>query len=377
MFMATKKWPAAYVYQVGDDAQRFHVLDFYSVAKTKRLFLKDPNKFLATVVKNMSYIPLYIKLAMEGEIEAKDKKVWKAIMDNVGGTGLIYLLLRKGDTFDPIFKLISEEESMNKAKLSEFLVGNHNLAVPSFNKLYGEMEFEEGGRLSKESHGPWELIFDNKASKDVDDVKGLLDVAKRFLSSKGFGALAYGDVMAANTLKGRRMAEYYPSGDSIRVRFGKASASRDHVRDFLHEIGHRNWSRKLSSNQKLAIHEKFGQQSRGRSDLNIGDTIEDSGGEVMEIVDRKYSPRGSSWIGKLIESPSDEKGIGLKYKIPDRFVGIEWIKKGDSGNSERKAYFPTAYATTNAEEFFSELFADWIMGNAQEPAKTWIDDLHS
>ena len=121
-------------------------------------------------------MPLYLELAQRGDRPIEDKKVGKALINYLDGHGVIYRLIQKGNINHPMIKLISDVRVMDKAKLSEFLVGKHNMVVLSFNKLYGEMEFEEGGRLLKESHGHWSLIFDRKASKSLEDVREMLEL---------------------------------------------------------------------------------------------------------------------------------------------------------------------------------------------------------
>ena len=361
LFMATKKWPAAYIRDMGDE---YWVTDFFPQTKVKRLFEKDSEPFRKQVY-----------VGPPGPMDWKDFLLW---FGGRRGRGALLDKIQSGILTDDLIRMVSKKKRMSKAELVDFLVGKHNMPTASFGKVYGDLEFAEGGRMSQEKHGHWDLIYDAKASADVDDVKKMLDMADRFVSGKGFGALAYGDVVATNTLKGGRMAEYYPGEDSIRIRFGKASASRDSVRDLLHELGHRNLRKNISQAQKLEIWRKFGQKKAGRVDLHNGDIIEHRDtGDVMKIVGRKFSVKGGGkWIGVVEESPASRLEVSQRYGVPEDFVGVDWIRRGDSGSSEKQAWFSSAYATTDADEFYCELFADWVMGKAKEPAKTWMDEVH-
>lgn len=360
LFFATKKWPAAYIHDIGDE---YLIREFFSQAKVKKLFEKDSEPFRAQVYSGSP-----------GPMDWDQFRLW---LMGRSGHGALLSRIRSGILADNLIRMISKQKKMDKVELVDYLVGRHNMSLPTFQQIYGEPEFGESGRISQEKYGKWNIIYDAKASMGVDDVKKLLDEASRVVASKGFGNLAYGDVAATNTLKSGRMAEYYPGGDSIRIRFGRASANQDSLRCLLHELGHRNIRKNLGSNEIGKIKIKYREKMRGIETLDKGDVIVSKDGDVAKVIGQDFNMRsGIKWIVKVEDSSGNRLRTDGHYKLPSQLIGVEWVKKGGSGASEKQAWFPTAYSTKNAEEFYCELFADWCLGELREPAKFWMDEIN-
>jgi len=266
--------------------------------------------------------------------------------------------------------------------LYKALVGKEKVHPSVFKEMFGEVNIEDVPGVQVIKHGPWKVQFmDERAAKAADPttVQALLDQAQKAVQSKGLGNLAYGDVIIVNTLKGsKRLADYEENNDLVRLRAKSMKGiNLDMVRSLLHELGHRNWVKRLGG-KKADVKTMYFQKSIGAgrgTTASPGDVIDDRRtGDRYEVEGRD---RRGNYVVKLLKSPSQPKQVGKVFALKPKILSTGDITiSGKPKDEDTSSYFPTIYSLQSPEEMYCELFADWALGRLKEPAKSWMEELH-
>jgi len=162
-----------------------------------------------------------------------------------------------------------------------------------------DTDFSSGRGLDERKHRNWRLVFE-KGTRNPEQVLMLLDRVDELLG--GFSkALSYGIVEIKNDLPPKVLADYNPKNDSMRVKSDSSDGRIYHC--FIHELGHRLWFRLMSKAQRNSVEDRYETMKRNGSEVDYG-------------------------------------------------------FRADDGSD----MFPSEYATTSVEEFFSECFAYWRAG---------------
>ena len=242
--------------------------------------------------------------------------------------------------------------------------------------LLGEIKEKTTGRLQEVKHKNWIIFYDTKTKSSIENVILLLDDVGAKLGSHN--RLAYGKIYVVNTLPGTTLADYDISNDLIRISFKQLrSVNHDVIDSFIHELGHRNWFKNLTDNQKKEIRITFDDKKRKTDSVNVGDIVVDKeNGNKYKVLSLKYL-RKLIYISKLIELGTDVKRkytLGADYQIPSEMMGTGFVLI--NSNNENSSFFPSIYSTRNYEEFYAELFSNWINKKLKESAKSWMENLH-
>ena len=209
-----------------------------------------------------------------------------------------------------------------------------------------------------------------------------MDVEKE-LSKRGYSKLCYGDVYLMDNLGGNRLADYDPSTDIMRIGFKmlKKSNANNQKIAFIHELGHRNYHKFLTSAQRSESDSKFIEASYvlDKSRPKTGDIVIEKGtGDKFRVEDFKYV-RSLQYIVKLIElgesSQFKTKDLEHKYKVPDKSMMGGFVIENNIKNSDN-TYFPRIYGTKNKYEFYAVLWECWFQNILKDPAKTWFENLN-
>jgi len=371
--MRTKKWPAYYIEPKGD---KYKVYVYRAKQGLSRIFKKDPEKYLKKFVEN-DYLPDYF---LELEF-ADDKEAIKQLLRSCEVEIIRNDFFRRDfptDTIKIIPKLlgenifISQEIILSKQKLLDLLVGKEKLSIEDFTELFGQVEFEEGGRIETIKYKNWTILVDNKTKRAISGVKKLLSLTEKSLNSKGFGNLAYGRVMLVDKLRGRKVADYSHFGDIIRLE-SQVKASKKELTSMLHEIGHRNYYKYLDSSKRLESDTLYNSLKKKRGYFKRGDTLVDT-----QEPSEKYqllSKSGTKYIVRCIDS-GNANNIGEIYNIKNIAMGTRLIKETDDESKTKSSFFPRLYGLKDKLEFYAVLFETWLTKGLDEPAKGWFEGLH-
>jgi len=196
-------------------------------------------------------------------------------------------------------------------------------------------------------------------------------------------SLCYGKILLLKKLKGSVLADYNYASDDIRLKASARSSKEQET--FIHELGHRWFMKKSSKGQQIEIRRKWdGIASRWLTyeDLGIedGDVIVKKGKSDKDDKRYKVLDAGSGVTQEgIVErlEPASERMLGKQYKIKAKVLltdnfSIEGKRIKDVGYQD---FVVSVYALKDPEEFFSELFSNWVMNKLKGDAKEWMDEL--
>ncbi len=230
------------------------------------------------------------------------------------------------------------------------------MTLPEFESLFRtETDFSSGNGLDERNHRDWRLVFE-KGTREPDQILALLDKVDEMLGAFT-EFLSYGIVEIKDDMPPKVLADYNPKNDSMRV---KSSASDGRIyHAFIHELGHRLWFKRMTKQQRAMVDKKYNEMKnspRKRHVFQNGDTVELHDGCVFEVV----STDSASLTAKVLKA-----GMENKVKEGDVSVFANTFVDDDISRLNGKMFdngsdmFPSEYAKTSVEEFFSECFAYW------------------
>lgn len=281
--------------------------------------------------------------------------------------------------------LFKKSDTINKRQLFDLLVAKGKMDLSDFNQYYGSMG-EDGEDLSDRikhyTHDKWDIYLDTKTKRGIDEVTSLLDDVSSRLKKKGYGKLCYGKVLLVDNLGGHTLADYDPKDDLMRIGFKmlKKSNTENQIISTIHELGHRNYFKFLTSKQRSESDGRFLTEVKfklGTSNVKKGDVITSiNSGDRFRIDDNRFS-RSFKYIVSLIElgenTKNKTKDLNQRFSIDEKYIGVEYVPEGvkESQNS----YIPRVYGMKNNQEFYAVLWEFWFQDKLRDPAKTWFENL--
>jgi len=202
------------------------------------------------------------------------------------------------------------------------------------------------------------ITGNNVSENELENVEELVETASRLLEKVGLGDLLYGKIYVLADM-GKHLANYLESDDTIRMS-NKCRKSPTAVKTLIHEIGHRLYAKKLSSEAKVAIDKKFCDEIKFVSAApKIGDVFEDKKGVTYKVITMKGS--GSLYSTKLYYVMERSDKPGDQWRVNgDYFVGMKRIK-GEEHDSSK--WVPSQYSKKNDQEWFCEILGWGLVDN--------------
>ena len=370
-------------YQAYESGGRYIYYEYNSKKKIAKLLLPILDDMKQRTSGHKEYEHYFSKYAPQYSLDFSDMS-WVA--DTIA-SNLSYNISNKGKrggfyeiTNDVLKKVaVKKEKSVDKKGLYKLLINKQKLPVQYFINHFGEISQTELGNREYELGG-WNLIVEADAKVDKDDIEKMVVKINRLLKSKGMSRLIYGHIHVMKTLTSNVGADYSEQRDSIRIRAKNIKGiDNKFIKNFIHEIGHREWYKFLGRNERNEVNKKFrNTKTPSYDELNI------EAGDILYYSKAKetYEVKQKEWnriIVKLInvESKRKQKSVGKLFGIKKDVLAtgeLEVLGK-ERKDTEYESYFPTTYARKNVEEMFAEIFAYWVMNKLKEPAKSWLADL--
>lgn len=280
---------------------------------------------------------------------------------------------------------IYKQEIISKKKLFDLLVTKGKWNISSFDKYYGAMT-EEGEDISERvkhyTRGDWDIYLDVKTNRNIDEVERLLDDVSSLLKKRGYGKLCYGKVLLVDNLGGKTLADYDPKGDLMRIGFKmlKKSNIENQIISTIHELGHRNYFKFLTSKQRGESNSKFLTEvklKKGTFDVKKGEIITSiTSGDRYRVEDSRYK-RSFKYIVSLVElgkeTRNKTKDLNQRYSIDEKYIGVEFVPEG--AVESQNTYIPRPYGMKDEQEFYAVLWETWFQNKLRDPAKTWFEGL--
>jgi hypothetical protein len=260
----------------------------------------------------------------------------------------------KGDLMQDIAQLskilgkLKYYEVVDEAKALKLLTLKESIPVAYLKRYLPELPTDQEG--SHQKIGPFDVSFDHENEGERQAIENLIERAVQTLGSAGFGDYLYGKIFVVSKLKGRTVADYHPSDDSIRLSH-KAKGKED-LRTFIHEIGHRILNKGGADYPKIKA--KFREAVQGFSlEVKPGTILKDKkDGKTYKYVGQSFQARSTPYKIKQVLTENGETIERGDYRVSAfYFTNFE----GDFKiNGE---WFPTAYSKTNQEEWFCEILS--------------------
>ncbi len=180
----------------------------------------------------------------------------------------------------------------------------------------------------------------------------------------GFAKTVYGDIQVVSRIrKGHHAAWYNIGDDSLYIRRTK-STGMDEVNAIIHELAHRYWSKFAPKDKKRAWQRHHwaidGKIPGFREGMTMGFVDMPEVGDLapVKIKGVKGQPTVVEKAGGLyfFEVPVGDKMQTLT-------VSYREIYRVLASNKHRNTSYPTAYASTDAEEHFAEALALKALGS--------------
>jgi hypothetical protein len=201
--------------------------------------------------------------------------------------------------------------------------------------------------------GNFTIHFDNQNQKEKDAIESLVARTTKAFEGFGFQRFLYGDIYIVDKLKGRVIADYTATDDSIRLS-KKAKKDDSDCRNLIHELGHRIY--KKSGVDKKEIQNKYLEALKEFSLEIKPDTVlsDKKTGEKYIYLGKNFSGREITYkIVKISDVDlSENKFTGKIYRCSAfYFTNFEGDFKLETN------WLPTAYAKTSQEEWFCEVLS--------------------
>lgn len=406
-YMSTKKWPKIAVEPRGRD--RYGVYVFVSKKAVEKKLIKvfkgfmdkDPEKILAFIdvntfyrAKTMEELEVWVE-QLGGPDKLVEELVKRGLMYSISAAMAVVSRHRGGLMLleKPAWKLseytlghfvLDDKKSgpTTKNKLANFLIVKMKMSLSVFEEHYGEIESSQVESIDSAKHGKWTVYTEKAVRVPPDAFFSFFDSAESLLRRKGMAHLCYGKAMVVRTIKGRVVAQYYESGDFVRIRSKNFKGNATDVREFIHELAHREWYKFLSNDARKSVRMKYA-MARGRvpSVRELGleerDTLIDrASGEVFTVMETHFD----NVVVKLVDTSNARRrrSLGKLFRIPvSDLASNDFEFKGKSKpRTDFAAFFPTSYSSKNPEEMYAEQFADWVFGRLRSPALEWFEELH-
>lgn len=216
---------------------------------------------------------------------------------------------------------------------------------------FGWAEKAAGGK-EKFEVGPFQIHNTThlEGTKLADTVAVIEGVVRLLKAHPKLSRVLYGDVFLVGQLRrARTLAWYFEDEDVVYLRAQKPGL--DEKINLLHELGHRYWSKFLKGDaprQWRTRHYLLKNTDAPRVSLpKVGEPL---GFPVKGDPNPVVKAYKATMRGMVVEL---ESGGGFKTDtVYDALSGQALAKK-----------FPTPYAMTNAEEYFAEAFAHYVVGD--------------
>lgn len=225
------------------------------------------------------------------------------------------------------------------------------------------------------SIGPFKVhnTVQEAGKKLTETVKVIEQGARRLRGSRvpGLAKTLYGDVLIVGRLaQPRTLAWYNRSDDKLYLR-PHLKVGKGELHNFLHELGHRYWSKFMSRDAKSKWATRHFLMKHGYAGFRPQEVSEDlpEVGKPLPVPMKGMKRGGPPVVMKI-----DPAFIHVLHEATGREAKIlktEYFKflRG----AAKRAQFPTPYASKDAEEHFCEALALHLMGALSEPHKAAFD----
>lgn len=302
--------------------------------------------------------------AIKDSIEKNKIALSKYFSNDVTASKMLYINAHK--------EYLAFEKTVNKANAAKILYKEIKMPTNQFEDFYGPVDFTGIKGVSQFNYRKWNVTLDDKAASK-EDVEKLLEAVESKMGK--FRYLCYGGVEVKKTLENSNLlADYYGPTDSMRIKT-KKHADNDFILSFIHELGHRLYQKVLNGNQQMDVEYKYDRMKHGdRIELKDGNVFETRDGYVLKVTG--YMSNGFYKLEVVDNSKSKKKKFapGMRLKIQAPHAKIVKTLNGKQFIPE-DSNFPSMYAKTNHEEFFSECFSYWLMGKLNKPLSDWLKEL--
>jgi len=246
------------------------------------------------------------------------------------------------------------KENLSPKEFTKLLLTKEDFYLETFNKWFPDLKQVE--EEEEESIYKFKVIYDDAIKPaEKDKIIDFIHKGSSYLEKFGLSGLLYGKVFVVDKLKGNRIAAYNRTSDIVKVsRRAAKKYNPDMGRNFIHELGHRLWTKK--NVKEGAVNSLYRQAKYGliEEDLKIGDVFEDKQSRKVEIKDIRKE-RGFTYYDILVDGKEQHTPSGA-FKYMKKIKGKPM--------TDPELWRPSPYAMAkNSEEYFCEMLAYGLVDN--------------
>lgn len=196
------------------------------------------------------------------------------------------------------------------------------------------------------------------SENEMRSVQELVLKGEALVRSKGFASICYGDITVTTKIHKSYVAFYRIDVDDIFI-LTKTKYSKDNLRDFIHELGHRLHHRFLRSKEQ-AIQDLYKKHKSGYSE----------GSNSLPQIGEELIYKGEVLVVEKVNSDREEitfsfkDDLSVKLKLPTTV----W-------NGSSKSDFVTKYAGKSPAENLAELFSFYCLDQLSARHKADFESL--
>ena len=279
-------------------------------------------------------------------------------------------LQRVNGTFDKnYFDIVKSDSVVNLKKITEVMLKDVKMRIGEFKERYFKTDVDTESVVKV---GNWRIVC-NDGGK-IDNATALVTQVNSLLGAK-FGKLCYGDVLVMKALSGRTLADYSAVHDDIRIKNQRNNAEMLH--SFIHELGHRFYSKFATKNQKDEISEVYYdiRSNEPKVTFSKGMVVRFSFADVTMKIEEELENKK---VYCLCVQTNDArftvgKHYSVSYALP--LSDIREINGKPVQKQPSEFVFPTDYSRTSVNEFFCECFSLFIQKKLNRTMMSWMSEL--
>jgi hypothetical protein len=256
----------------------------------------------------------------------------------------------------------------------------------------------EEGSVAEFKVGDSYITFpENARESNIEQMKKVVEDVYKTFKKNGLGPIMTGPIRFVK-LTGKTIGSYDIANKNININYN-AKSDKQTLKTLFHEYGHKWWYEFIPSEvdkikEQFYALRKSGNKFDSSSEQDAKNDLAKQVVKLLKVGDEFiYKGRKARFKGSYIIRDID--GIELKLSRPDSkdiavggsayvFIKPDWEVKGkkkvndifkkgiELATPNQDDWFPTQYSTTAAEEWYSELFSYYMMGELKGAPKEFI-----
>jgi len=248
------------------------------------------------------------------------------------------------------------KEGLSPKEFTKLLLTKESFNLKTFNEWFPDLEQVE--KEAEEKVYKFKVTYDDSIKEtEKEKIVDFILKGSKYLEKFGLSNILYGKVFVVDKLSGNRIAVYDRTSDMVKIsRRAAKKYNQDMGRNFVHELGHRLWTKKRV--RETLVNSMYRQAKYGliEKDLQIGDVFENRDGKKVEILDTTKDRGYTYYLTQTEDDKAQRRTLSGAFKYMKKIKGKPM--------TDPNLWRPSAYAMAkNEEEYFCEMLANGLIYN--------------